>query len=326
MRCASTGSAAAERPAGAVPPPAGRWRARAQAAAHPRESHRVTRMRVGVEPRPASHLRRSRSLAVLRDALGRAGQPRAAALEPDRSVAAGERARPPRPRRASPPRRRPRSSPTTRVSPTPRSQTRAVTLARARRPARPARSCGPGSADASRAAARSAAGRPGRRRRPRAGCRRRPATTLEAGDLARADTSTGAELLLDQAVVEHRARRPRAGRPGSEPPRLPSARPASARRSASRCPDISAIEPSGFQITISACRPSTRTTSRMPSAPPTLRAHASAVSGRRAHPARPAGTVARGVPARESHRPSRRADDRRGRVTRPGIRRIHLRW
>src|SRR6476646_10262508 len=44
-------------------------------------------------------------------------------------------------------------------------------------------------------------------------------------------------------------------------------------------PDSSAVEPSGFQITISACAPSTETTSRIPSDPPTSARTRSGVSG-----------------------------------------------
>ena len=61
-----------------------------------------------------------------------------------------------------------------RASPPPRAPRRAP---RSRRPpcaARPARSCGAGSARAPRAAGRSRGSRPGRLRRPRVGCRRPP--------------------------------------------------------------------------------------------------------------------------------------------------------
>ena len=44
-------------------------------------------------------------------------------------------------------------------------------------------------------------------------------------------------------------------------------------------PDSSAVDPSGFQITISASRPATATTSRMPSEPPTSARTRSGVSG-----------------------------------------------
>ena len=76
-----------------------------------------------------------------------------------------------------------------------------------------------------------------------------------------------ADVHLDLVAARACARGPRAGRRGSPPrPRRSCAR-ASARRCACRCPDSSAVEPSGFQITTSASAPFAEMTSRMPSEP-----------------------------------------------------------
>ena len=142
-----------------------------------------------------------------------------------------------------------------------------------------------------------------RRPRPHADCRRRPARAASPATRSRSYDLDRAHVLLDPASRQdaraHHARSDADGTSGS-PHRSAS------QRAAMRVPlpDISASEPSGFQITISASsRPRRRPRGSRPP-PPTLASRpARASAARRAQLARPAGTRCPPRASARTHRP-----------------------
>ena len=215
----------------------------------------------------------------LRDAFGRAGQGGATVVEPDGEVAARKVHERRFRLRASPRRRRRRSCPRT---PSPRRPAPRLSLSPLR--GRGARDLDVRALRKTRvrleAAVRSGRSRPDRRRRPRAGCRPRPATSsIPVHALGRADLDRR-RVLLDATVRRAVARATSRGPTRTVTASRPVAPQASARRCACRCRTSRRVEPSGFQITISAAVTRRReTTSRMPSASPHASRTASAVSG-----------------------------------------------
>ena len=200
------------------------------------------------------------------DALGGAGEVRAAVVEAHVEVASREADRGRRDasalrrlRRRSSPTRRSRLPPAPRLAPPRR---------RCRPGGRPARSFDSESERASRAAGRCAEGRPGRRRRRHADCRRSPSRNgcprSPRGSPTVTSPMSCSTIPFDSSTAGT-----------SSSPTLTTTRSACVRSASQRAailvplPEISAREPSGFQIAISTQSSPAASTSRMPSASPT---------------------------------------------------------
>ena len=214
----------------------------------------------------ASGRRRVRCRRRSVESFGGAGEPGAAVFESARGDRRRESGPARSPQRESRRRRRRRSSPR-RLSPPRRAPRRGRSPRLGRRCARPARSSGSGSARAFRAAGRSARSPPGRRRRRRADCRPRRASARPRRP-SRADQRRPPRC-------QSRSSHPAASAPRMlRPPRTLTVASSRSSRAISHAaairvpfPDSSAVEPSGFQITIATAPSATCRTSMIPSVP-----------------------------------------------------------